>query len=447
MSVSTELLQRDPELDTAPEAEGAAVSTPNWIANAFILLQHRRILMRVAAIALLLNLAVAFLIPKRYESTARIMPPESSGSGTALLSALAGRALGGELLGGLAASLLGGHNSGALFIDLLRSGTVTGKLIDRFQLQSVYHKRYVVDASKVLARRTKIDMDKKSGVITITVTDTSPQRARDLTQAYLDELNLIVNRTSTSSARRERMFIQSRLAAVRTELDNAQDALSNFSSKNMTVDLREQTRATVDAAAKLEGELIATQGELTSLREIYGDENVRVKAAEARAANLRMELGKIGGSSAVVPADSADGKDSSASTGSADDLTYPPLRQLPRLAVPYANLYRTVRVQETVFELLTQQFEIAQIQEAKDVPVLSVIDSPGVPEKKSFPPRAILTIALTLLDLLLVSAFLVFRAHWRQLEQSDPRRLLAHETADALREAWQRTTRGGGNVG
>jgi len=446
MNTQTEPLQREPAHVSAPETGGVPASAPNWIANAFILLRHRRILARVAAIALLLNLAVAFLIPKHYESTARIMPPESSESGTALLSALAGRALGGELLGGLAAGLLGGHNSGPLFMDLLRSGTVTGKLIDRFQLQSVYHKRYAVDASKVLARRTKIDMDKKSGVITITVTDTSPQRARDLAQAYLDELNLIVNRTSTSSARRERMFIERRLAAVRAELDRAQDALSNFSSKNMTVDLREQTRATVDAAAKLQGELIATQGELTSLREIYGNENVRVKAAEARAANLRMELAKVGGSSAATPADSADGKDASPSSAAADGLTYTALRQLPRLAVPYANLYRTVRVQETVFELLMQQFEIAQIQEAKDVPVLSVIDSPGIPEKKSFPPRAILSLTLTIIELLLFSAFLVLRAHWREVRQNDPRRVLARETADALRQAWRGISRREGSV-
>jgi capsule polysaccharide export protein KpsE/RkpR len=446
MNVEAELLQHDPAFESATQAEAAPASAPNWVANAFILLRHRRTLVRVAGIALLLNLAIAFVIPKRYESTARIMPPESSGSGTALLGALAGRALGGEVLGGLAASLLGEHNTGALFIDLLRSGTVTDKLIDRFQLQSVYHKRYKVDAGKVLARRTKIEMDKKSGVITITVTDTSPQRARDLAQGYLDELNIIVNRTSTSSARRERMFIESRLTSVRAELDRAQVALSNFSSKTLTVDLREQTRATVDAAAKLEGELVATQGELTSLREIYGDQNVRVKAAEARASNLRTELAKMGGSSVANPADSADASDSSSPSGGAGGLTYPPLRELPRLAVPYANLYRTVRVQETVFELLAQQFEIAQIQEAKDVPVLSVIDSPGIPEKKSFPPRLILTLVLTLVELLVLSGFIVCRTHWGEVDQNDPRRMLARQSADALRQAWQAITRRGAGV-
>ena len=411
------------------------IDAPNWVANVSVLLKRRRILGRAAAVALLCNFAIVLLIPKQFESTARIMPPENSSSGAALLSALAGHALGGDVLGGVTSSLLGGHNTGALFVDLLRSGTVTGKLIDRFQLQSVYHKQYRIDASKTLARRTRIDQDKKSGVITITVVDASPQRARDIAQAYLDELNLVVNRNNTSSAHRERVFIENRLGAVRSELDRAEAALSNFSSTNMTVDLREQTRATVDAAAKLQGELIVTQGELSSLDEIYGDQNVRVKAAQARASNLKRELSKIGGTSAALQAGDNSGAESSPSSGSAEGLSYPPLRQLPRLAVPYETLYRKVRVQETVYDLLTQQFELAQIQEAKDVPVLSVIDAPGIAEKKSFPPRALFIAAFTLVELLAFSAWIVFRFHWRAVNASDPRRILAREFADALEQA------------
>ncbi len=425
----------EPISDATPTARSNPAPCPNWIVNASILLRHRRFLAQVAGIALLANIAIAFLIPKQYQSTARIMPPETSGSGTALLAALAGRALGGDALGGFAASLLGGHNSGSLFVDLLRSDTVTSHLVDRFQLQSVYRKRYRVDAAKALVRRTGIEQDKKSGVITITVTDWSPQRARDIAQAYLDELNLMVNRTNTSSAHRERMFIENRLAAVRAELDRAQEALSNFSSTHMTVDLREQTRATVDAAAKLQGDLIVTQGELTSLQEIYGDGNVRVRAAQARASNLKTELAKLGGTSASLSKSIDDDSDSSPALANSDNLSYPPLRQLPRLAVPYGNLYRNVRVQETVLELLTQQFEIAQIQEAKDIPVLSVIDAPGIPEKKSFPPRALLTLALTLVEWLVAAAFIVIRFYWRAVDRSDPRRMIAREAADAFRQA------------
>lgn len=419
-------------------ARSDAVLFPNWVVNASVLLQNRRFLLRAAVIALLANIVIAFLIPVRYQSSARIMPPETSGSGTALLGALAGRALGGDALGGIAASLLGGHNTGSLFINLLQSDTVTGNLVDRFQLQSIYHKRYRIDACKVLIRRTHIEQDKKSGVITITVTDARPDRARDIVQAYLDELNLMVNRTNTSSAHRERMFIQNRLAAVRAELDQAQEALSSFSSTNMTVDLKEQTRATVDAAAKVQAELITTQGELSSLDEIYGDANVRVRAAQARAANLRSELAKLGGTSASLSKDADIDPESNGMKKDSDGLSYPPLRQLPRLAVPYGNLYRNVRVQETVFELLTQQFEIAQIQEAKDIPVLSVIDTPGIPEKKSFPPRALLILILSLVESLTASALIVTRFHWRAIDPADPRKVFAAEASDAVQQGLRR---------
>lgn len=413
-------------------APAANAAPPNWFTNAQVLWQHRGLLLRVACIALVVNFGLVFLIPKQYESTARIMPPEHSGSEATMFAALAGRALGGDALGGLAASLLGTHNSGALFVDLLRSGSVTGHIIERFQLQTVYRARYRVDAARHLAQRTAILQDKKSGVITLTVTDTDPQRARDLAQAYLDELNVLVNRTGTSSAHQERVFIEHRLDSVRHDLDRAQVAMSDFSSTYATIDIREQTRATVDAAAKLEAEFIVTQGELGSLEQIYGNENVRVRAAAARLANLKRAMEKLGGSSAELTSAAGDASRNGSSAADTDPIAYPPLRQLPRLAVPYANLYRNVRVQENIFELLTQQYEIARIQEVKDIPVVSIIDAPGIPEKKSFPPRKLLTLILTMIVWGATAAWLIARHHWNNISVHDPRRMFAHEILQTL---------------
>lgn len=430
-----ERLHEPPEFVAPP-------SPQNWVTNTAVLWDRRKTLVRVAGIALAVNLIIAFTIPKRYESTARIMPPDSSSSGTAMLAALAGRTMGGGLdgLGALAASFLGMRGNSALFVDLLRSGTIADDLITRFDLEKAYHKRYRVDTAKYLARHTSVVDDKKSGVITLTVTDTDPRRARDLAQAYLDELNMLVTRTSTSSAHRERVFIERRLDTVKNDLELAQQALSDFSSTHAAVDIREQTRAMVDAGAKIEGELIATQGELDSLRQIYGDGNVRVRSAEARLADLKAEIAKMGGTSAQLP---SDGAANAGKTGSdsAVDVLYPSLRQLPRLAVPYADLYRTVRVQETVFELLTQQYEIARIQEAKDIPVVSVIDAPGIPEKKSFPPRLLLAVLLTLLVMGLTSAWMLFAYRWSFVEDADPRRRLADAILTDTRAGWDRMVR------
>jgi uncharacterized protein involved in exopolysaccharide biosynthesis len=123
--------------------------------------------------------------------------------------------------------------------------------------------------------------------------------------------------------------------------------------------------------------------------------------------------------------------------GDASEL-YPPLRQLPRLAVPYTNLYRQVQIQEAVFELLTQQYELARIQEAKDVPVVSVIDAPGIPEKKSFPPRLLLTLLLTLFSIGATCALVLMHHRWSLVRPEDPRKRLAAEIAATLRASLKR---------
>jgi uncharacterized protein involved in exopolysaccharide biosynthesis len=106
---------------------------------------------------------------------------------------------------------------------------------------------------------------------------------------------------------------------------------------------------------------------------------------------------------------------------------------LPRLAVPYADLYRAVRVQETIFELLTQQYESARIEEAKDIPAVNVIDSPGIPEKKSFPPRTLLILLLTLFSMAVAAGYILLSAGWDALPFDDERKLLAHDILRVLR--------------
>ncbi|MGA9461782.1 MAG: Wzz/FepE/Etk N-terminal domain-containing protein [Terracidiphilus sp.] len=407
---------------------------PLWVIRATLLWNRRRLLLRVAAIALLASSVIAFVIPKRYKAVARIMPPEQQSTGAMMLAALASRTGGLGAIGTLAGDLLGGHSTTALLIDLLHSGTISGHLIDRFDLQHLYHSRYRVDAAKHLARRTTISDDKKSGVITLEVQDNSPTRARDLAQAYLDELNKLVNHTTTSTAHRERIFIEQRLNSVQQDLEQAEIDLSEFSSKNSTIDIKEQTRAMVDAGARVQGELLVAQSGLQSLRQIYGDSNVRVRETEARINSLQHELEKMAGSSAAPASETSLAPATDAKRGADSSSLYPQLRQLPRLAVPYADLYRRVRVQETVFELLTQQYEMARIEEAKDIPVVSVIDPPGVPEKKSFPPRLLLIAFLTAACLGLTSTWILACASWSKMSPDDPRKLLGSEVFAVLRE-------------
>jgi uncharacterized protein involved in exopolysaccharide biosynthesis len=395
------------------------VTDEAWVANANLLWANRRTLTRVAALAFIVSTVTAFVLPKQYESTTRIMPPEQSGGSAAMLAALVGKESSATGLASLASGLIGGHGNGALFIDLLRSDTISGHLIGRFQLQHVYRKRYVVDTAKKLARKTTVSEDAKSGVITILVEDTDRGRARDMAQAYVDELNTLVAKVNTSSARREREFIEQRLQTVGTDLQQAQVEMSEFSTKNSAIDIKEQTRAMVDAGARLQGQLVASESELDSLEQIYGDRNVRVRAAEARVSLLRRELERESDGSSLPSNERADD----------DAQPYPALRQLPALAVPWANLYRRVRIQETVYELLSAQYETARIEEAKSIPTVSVIDPPGWPEKKSSPHRLIIILVSTILALVATSLFLLAQRSWLAMSEADGRKVLARQIA------------------
>jgi capsule polysaccharide export protein KpsE/RkpR len=260
------------------------------------------------------------------------------------------------------------------------------------------------------------------------VTDKNPQRAHDIAQAYLEELNRLLAQVSTSSARRERVFIEQRLISVKSDLEDAEKQFSAFASKNTTLDIKEQTKAMVESAAMLQGELIASQSELQSLEQIYTGNNVRVRSLQARVDELKRQAQNMQGTDASLLPDAPP-----------TDQMYPPIRRLPLLGVEWADLYRRLKIQETVFELLTQQYELARIQEAKEIPSINVVDPANLPEKKSFPPRLVLILALTLLSVVGAAVWIVASERWERLDPQDPGKMLAEsvwrEGSDRVR-AW-----------
>jgi uncharacterized protein involved in exopolysaccharide biosynthesis len=394
------------------------------VAHLWLLWKSRRFLGRVTGIGVLLSVVVALLIPNRYQSVARLMPPDNqSGSGLAMVAgALSGQASG---LAGIAGDLLGLKSTSDLFVGVLASRTVADKLIQKFELQKVYKERRMEDTRKALAAHTGTSVDRKSQIITITVSDKNPHRAAAMAQTYVEELNRLVAELSTSSARRERVFLEGRLQAVSQDLEAAEEEFSQFASKNTAIDIKEQGKAMVDAAATLQGQFIAARSELEGLRQVYTDKNVRVRATEARIAELESQLEKIGGK----------GESTSLEDSAKNDPLYPSIRRLPLLGVTYADLYRKTKVQEVVFETLTQEYELAKVQEAKEIPTVKVLDPPNLPDKKSFPPRILIVLLGTALAFSCGVTWIFGSALWEAVEPTDPRKVLAQEVFGTAKAA------------
>jgi capsule polysaccharide export protein KpsE/RkpR len=405
------------------------------VENSRLLWSYRKLLRRVTLYALGTTILLAFLIPKRYEATTQLMPPENiTGGALAMLDNIGARgsespglsgSIGGAALGGIAGDLLGTKNTGALFVSILYSRTVSDRLIELFQLNRVYHTKLIEDTRIALWEHVDISEARKSGVIGITVTDKDPRRAAGMAQAYVTELNRLVAEVSTSSARRERVFLEERLKTVKTDLDNASKRFSEFASSNTAIDVPAQGKAMVEAAAWIQGEVIFEESTLRGLEKIYAPGNVRVKAHRARLEELKQQLQKLGGSD-------------SPSEVKNDHSLYPSIRKLPLLGATYFDLYRESKMQETLYQLLTREYELAKVEEAKQIPTVSVLDAAVVPTKKSFPPRTRIVISGTLLTLAGTVVWIFLRRWWSGIVPDDPGRELAEEMGASLRSSTRR---------
>jgi capsule polysaccharide export protein KpsE/RkpR len=410
------------DLPVAPGPEETLQSSGSSVAYMRLLWEHRKLLRRVVFYALLASALLAFLIPVRFKSTARLMPPDNNQSG-GLAMAAAALSGGTGSLGGIATDMLGLKSTSDIFVGILSSRTVQDKLIQQFDLRNLYRDRRMEDARKDLAEHTDISVDRKSQIITLTVTDHDPKRAAAMGQAYVEELNRLVAELSTSSARRERIFLEGRLQAVSLDLEAAEREFSQFSSKNSAIDIKEQGKAMVEAAATLQGQLIAAESEAEGLKQIYTDNNVRVRSVQARINELKHQLEKIGGK----------GEDASVPLGQQQDSLYPSIRKLPLLGVAYADLFRRTRVQEAVLESLTKEYELAKVQEVKEIPTVKVLDSPNIPDKKSFPPRLVIMILGTALAFGLATTWIFGRTTWDQTDSNDPAKVFAQEVFTTMK--------------
>ena len=392
------------------EANGTPLPKPSprwlgWTDALYHLWLQRRQIARWVVLGFVLSLVAAWRLPK-YESTAQIMPPDSGNSGLASLVPALSKSPG---LIGMAGDLMGMKSTSAVFAKVLESRTVQDHLIERFDLRKRYGTSYWEDARKKLFTRTSIAEDKKSGIIAISVRDHDGALATELANAYVEELGSVMSKVSTSAARRERIFIEQRLADENNTLQDAERQFSQFASANMALDVPEQTKVTVEAAARLQGELIASKAQLEGLKQTYTGENIRVKSVQAHVNELERELAKINSGRAPNVQDPTS--------------PYTSVKSLPLLGVKWADLYRQTKIRETVVELLTQQYEMARIQEAKEIPSVKVLDPASTPERRS-PSWLLIIIAGTFLGALLACMGYFLKNWWDHWDQDDPRRML-----------------------
>jgi uncharacterized protein involved in exopolysaccharide biosynthesis len=332
----------------------------------------RRMVLAIVAAGVLLSVIFAFSLPNVYTSTTTLMPPNGSSPYSNVLGMLSP----GSATSDLGAMALGMDDQDDLFIGILQSRNVQDGLINRLDLSHYYQTGSAEATRSLLAGDTKIVEDRKSEIITISVKARNPVLAANMARGYVDELNRVVTENATSSARRERIFLEERVKEIKQSLDDSAKELSQFSAKSGAIDMPSQTKSMVDEGLRLQAELIDGRSQLAGLLQTYSEDNSKVRALEAHNAELQKALDKMGG------APQGSGTSPGASTS-----PYPTAGQLPALGLTYYDLERKVAVEEALWEALTKQYEAAKVDEAAEIPTVKVLDVANVPEHKTGPSR------------------------------------------------------------
>jgi tyrosine-protein kinase Etk/Wzc len=319
---------------------------------------RRRKLVLVEAAALILCASVmAILLPSLYTATVAIMPPQGGSSSAAMLAQLGN-------LGALASMGGGGlgvKNPNDMQVALLKCRTTEYAMVERFQLQAEYHKRYVSSARARWEKMTSIDSGLKDGLIRLSVTDRDPQRAAELANGWVEEYRRVAAKLALTEASQRRMFFEREVNGERDELERAEDNLKDTEDRTGVLELDGQARALIASAALLRAQIAAKQVEIRAMREFATSDNPDMARAEQELSGMEGQL-------------TAMDVDSDHPTG---DLIAPK-GKMTQTGLEYARALREEKFHEAMYELLTRQYEVARVDEARQGSNIQVID-PAIP--------------------------------------------------------------------
>lgn len=320
-----------------------------------------------------LSFGATYLMKPIFTAKTTFLPPQgqqsTAASALASLGSIAGLPAGGGT----------GRASADQYLGFLQSVTVTDRIVDHFKLQALYDTPFKASARRALLGNVRIAAGRKDGLIVIEVDDTSPEQAAQIANRFVDELRALTATLAVTEAQQRRVFFDRQLIQTRANLTKAQIALqgSGFSGSA----LKTEPKATAEAFARLRAESMAADMRVQTLRMSMAPAAIELQQAEATAQTLRMQLARVEDNGATTKLSSSD----------------------------YIEKFREFRYHEALFDLFARQLELARADEAREGPLIQVLDAATPPEVKSRPKRLNAGLTGTAIGFVLIGAWLAFR--------------------------------------
>lgn len=367
---------------------------------AIVLAKHKKLILGLPLLAAVITAGITLLMPNWYTATVKLLPPQQSQSNAvAILGQL------GALSGGAASLVPGLKNPSDIFVAMLKSRTVADAIIERFKLKELYDQKYLQDTRKALSKNVDITAGRE-GVITLEVDDTNPQRAADMANAYVEELEKLTRRLAVGEAGQRRLFFEQQLKQAKDDLTLAETELTKFQVEKKVLNPQGQASLTIAAAAGLQAQIAAKEVQITALKSFATQDNPDLFRAREELAGLRTQLAKVGRGGSSDPGDVL------LSIGKA-----------PEQGAEYLRRFRDMKYYETLFELLAKQYEIAKIDEAKEATLIQVLDKAIEPERKSKPKRWLIVL-LTGLVIGILAVLFAFAREATEKAKGDPAQMV-----------------------
>jgi capsule polysaccharide export protein KpsE/RkpR len=366
-----------------------------------LVIKRWRTLLLFAALGTAAATAYAFITPEWYEARLTVIPAQPSRDAAAM-----------SLSSKLPMLDIGTTDSKRIEA-VLTSVSVTDEVIDKFDLVKRYGVPHREQARQTLWGHCSTALDRKSGVVALTCEDTDPKLAMEITASFGEIGNRVFSRVSASSASEEARFLEGQVDKARKDVDDASQKLRDFQEQHRIIDLPEQSKAVISAMASLKGELLSKQLELSYLSSFSASTESNVVQLQQQIAVMEAKLKQLESqTSAAAPRPGAGSAAGSGAKGSAD--FFPSAMQVPELRFELEQLMRDQKIKETVFSLMTQRYEVAKIDAARDTSTFQILDHPTLPTMKARPVRRKLAMLGFIAGLALAAPWIGFPIWWRR---------------------------------
>jgi tyrosine-protein kinase Etk/Wzc len=359
---------------------------------AIVLAKRKKLILLVTLLSAVAAVIFSLSLPNIFTATTKILPPQQAQSTAAsMLGQFSG-------LAGLSATATGIKSPNDVYVGMLKSRTVADNLIQRFDLNVVFGQKLQSSTRAILEGVTRVTSG-RDGIITVEVDDKSPGRAAELANGYIDELYKLTSVIAVTEASQRRLFYERQLAQAKTNLSITEASAKQALQRGGVTQVEGQGRAMLEATARLRGQITVKEVQIGAMRAFAADANPELRAAQLELDAMKRQLGKIEGSEGDRPTE----KLAAANGDGTNSLA----------------LLRDVKYHETIFELLTKQFQLAKLDEARDSAIIQVLDKAIVPDRKSKPTRSLFVILVTLAAGVLVTIW-AFVDEARQKASQNP---------------------------